>query len=335
MRNWESITKSNTLDWLLERNNPSVRYFTLLDILDYPETESDVIEARGMIMKDRSVSEILSRQDGQGYWGKPKSFYKTKYKGTVWQLMILAELEADGEDERIKNACEFVLANSQDRESGGFSIGNNTRTGSDERLGVIPCLTGNMVWSLIKFGYLKDPRVQQGINWMTTYQRFDDGIEQAPTGWPYENWEICWGKHTCHMGVVKSLKALSEIPVGRRTKEENRTIEQGAEYLLTHHIYKRSHNLKRVSKSDWLKFGFPLMYQTDALEILGILTKLGYSDNRMQEAIDLVFSKQDKQGRWKLENTYNHRFHTGIEQKDQLSKWITLHALRVLKRLDV
>jgi len=168
---------------------------------------------------------------------------------------------------------------------------------------------------------------------MTTYQRFDDGIMQAPKGWPYENWEICWGKHTCHMGVVKSLKALSEIPVGKRTKEVKNTIEQGVEYLLKHHIHKRSHNLRRVSKYDWLKFGFPLMYQTDVLEILGILTKLGYSDNRMQEAIDLVISKQDKQGRWKLENTYNHRFHTNIEQKDKVSKWVTLHALRVLKRL--
>jgi hypothetical protein len=74
------------------------------------------------------------------------------------------------------------------------------------------------------------------------------------------------------------------------------------------------------------------MYQTDVLEILGILTKLGYSDNRMQEAIDLVISKQDKNGRWKLENTHNGRFQTNIEQKDNVSKWVTLHALRVLKR---
>jgi hypothetical protein len=334
MRNWESIIKSNTLDWLLEKNNPSVRYFTLIDILDCPKTDSEVVEAKNDIMEGKLVSDILSKQEGHGYWEKPKSFYKTKYKGTVWQLIILAELEAKGEDERIKAACEFILENSQDRESGGFSIGNNRRTGSDERLGVIPCLTGNMVCSLIKFGYFKDPRVKQGINWITTYQRFDDGIRQAPKGWPYENWEICWGKHTCHMGVVKSLKALSEIPGGRRTKEVNNTIEQGVEYLLKHHIHKRSHNLRRVSKSEWLKFGFPLMYQTDVLEILGILTKLGYRDGRMQEAIDLVISKQDKKGRWKLENTYNDRFQTNIERKDKVSKWVTLHALRVLKRLD-
>lgn len=71
--------------------------------------------------------------------------------------------------------------------------------------------------------------------------------------------------------------------------------------MLIHHIHKQSHSLSRVSKPGWLRFGFPLMYQTDALEILGILTKLGYKNKRMQEALDKVISKQDNQGsgNWK------------------------------------
>ena len=52
----------------------------------------------------------------------------------------------------------------------------------------------------------------------------------------------------------------------------------------------------------------------------------------MQEAVDLVLSKQDEQGRWKLENTFNGRFQTSIEQKGANSKWVTLNALRALKR---
>jgi hypothetical protein len=102
--------------------------------------------------------------------------------------------------------------------------------------------------------------------------------------------------------------------------------------MLRHHIYKRSHDLSRVSKPSWLRFGFPLMYQTDALEILGILTKLGYKDERMQETVDLVISKQDVQGRLKLESTFNGRFQVNIERKGELSKWITLNALKALKR---
>ena len=101
--------------------------------------------------------------------------------------------------------------------------------------------------------------------------------------------------------------------------------------IFKHHIYKKSHNLAKVSKPGWLRFGFPLMYQDDALEVLGILTNLGYKDERMQEAVDLVVSKQDAEGRWKLENTYNGRFQTNIEYKGEPSKWITLNALKALK----
>ncbi len=133
------------------------------------------------------------------------------------------------------------------------------------------------------------------------------------------------------MGVVKMLKALAEIPADKRSGDVKKAIEAGAEYMLIHHVYKRSHNLKRVSKPGWKKFGFPLMYQTDVLEILGILTRLGYRDERMQEAIDLLVSKQDKQGRWKLENTFNGKFIVDIEENGKPSKWVTLNALRVLK----
>jgi hypothetical protein len=189
-----------------------------------------------------------------------------------------------------------------------------------------------MVWSLIRLGFLDDERVKRAITWITRYQRFDDGETYPPKMWPYEKAVYCFGKHSCFMGVVKSLKALSEIPAGERSEDVAETLEKGAEYMLKHHIYKRSHDLNRVSKPGWLRFGFPLMYQNDVLEILGILTKLGYRDERMQEAIDLVVSKQDKRGRWNLENTFNGRFQTNIEQKGKPSKWITLNALTVLKR---
>jgi hypothetical protein len=87
---------------------------------------------------------------------------------------------------------------------------------------------------------------------------------------------------------LKTLKAVAEIPEKQRSNAVKQTIKNGAEYFLIHHVFKSSHNLTRVPKPGWLKFGFPLMYQTDVLEILGILTKLGYNDKRMREAIDLM-----------------------------------------------
>lgn len=332
MADWRSLLNYDPTEWLLRDDNPSVRYFTLRDILGKLGDNSEVAKAREDIMAVGAVPAILTSQDKNGFWVNDRSFYKAKYKGTVWQLIVLAELGADGKDERVRKACEFILDNSQDRESGGFSQSAAVKAGGGRHGEVIPCLTGNMAFSLIRLGYLDDPRLWQGIRWMTTYQRFEDGDGEAPQVWPYDKYEMCWGRHTCHMGVVKALKALAEIPVDRRTVDVNKAIKAGVEYMLIHHIYKRSHNLDRVSKPGWRKFGFPLMYQTDVLEILGILTGLGYRDERMQEAVDLLASKQDEQGKWKLENTFNGRLQVDIEEIGKPSKWVTLNALRVLKR---
>jgi hypothetical protein len=333
MEFWKSVLHTDPTEWLLEKDNPSVRYFTLRDLLEKPNNDLGMREAKQDIMNRGVVPIILTKQKKEGYWDEPERFYNAKYKGTVWQLMILAELGADGKDDRIRKACEFILSVSQDVESGGFAYSSSVKKGGGRHSEVIPCLTGNMVWSLIRLGYLEDPRLQHGLTWITNYQRFDDGILETPKGWPYDRLKAaCLGKHTCHMGAVKTLKALAEIPEQKRSAAMTQTIEKGAEYFLLHHVFKSSHNLHHVPKTGWLKFGFPLMYQTDALEILGILTNLGYKDRRMQEAIDVVVSKQNDEGRWILENTFNGRYQVNIEQKGKPSKWITLHALRILKR---
>lgn len=331
--NCKVVLKADPTEWLLEEDNPSVRYFTLTEIQEKPLSNSEVQAAKKAIMTDGAVPKILSKMNSGGYWETPASLYTAKYKGTVWQLITLAELGADPTDDRVKAACEFILENSQHHESHGFSMAKAEKTGGGRQSGVIPCLTGNMVYSLIRLGYLGDPRVKAGIDWINRYQRFDDADgEGAPAGWPYDRLVPCFGKHSCHMGAAKALKAFAEIPPNQRDAKTEATVKAGAVYFLKHHIYKKSHDLTKVSKPGWLKFGFPLMYQTDALEILGVLAKLGYRDERMQEAVDLVVSKQDTHGRWKLENTFNGRFQVNIERKGEPSKWVTLKALTALKR---
>ena len=332
MTDWKSFLKNGTTDWLLEEENPSIRYFTLFDLLEKKEDDIEVIKAKKQIMKTGIVPKILEKQNPKGYWFEPENFYaKTKYKGTVWNLIILAEIGTDGSDKRIKNTCEFILNNSQDPERGGFAHRRSKRMGGIPGM-VIPCLTGNMVWSMIRFGYIDDPRIQKGIQWITKYQRFDDKDQNLPEDFPYKSHKSCFSKHSCHMGVVKSLKALAEIPHNKRNTEVKETINQAVEYLLIHHIYKRSHNLSKVSKPSWLQLSFPHMYQTDILEILDILLRLGVKDKRMKDAVDILKSKQDEQCRWNLERTFNDRFLVRIENKGKPSKWITLNALKVLKK---
>ncbi len=332
MDNWMTLLKADPTNWLLEENNPSVRYFTLKDILDRSDDDIEVQSAKREIMQTGFVPDILQKQREAEYLKAYPRFYTNKYKGLVWSLITLAELGAEAVPQ-IKEQCEYLLEYSQERQDGGFSQNTAVKTGGGRINEVIPCLTGNMVWSLIHFGYLDDPRLQKAIGWITRFMRFNDGAATDPQVPPYDRNEMCWGTHTCHMGVVKILKGLSAVPPEKRTKEINDTIQKASEFILIHHIYKRSHDLSRKSKPGWLKFGFPLMYQTDVLEILDILTGLGIKDSRMDDAINVVLAKQDDMGRWKLENTYsNDRLLIPMGQMDEQNKWITLRAMRVLKR---
>ena len=317
------------IDWLLEEDNPSVRYLTLTRLLGRPPSDPEAALAKRRIIETGWAARALDGlADGEGR--NPARFYLDKYAGAVWQLIILAEHAADGSDGRIRAACEDLLARSQDPESGGFSV-NQRAGGKGGRHGeVIPCLTGNMAWSLLQLGYGDDGRVRGALEWIVAYQRFDDGADEAPSGWPYHRFEVCWGRHSCHMGAVKALKALSAVPEERRTPGMKARIDEGVAYLLAHSVYRKSHDPGKTAKPGWLKFQFPLMYQTDVLEIVGILADLSVRDSRMDDALGVIRSKRTEAGTWNLEATFNGKFGEAIERKGRPSKWITYRALRVL-----
>lgn len=324
------MVTDNVVEWLLEENDPSVRFHTLTSLLKKPADDPVVIKASKNIMEFGVVPEIFENQNTDGSWGDPLRFYNDKYQGTSWSLLLLAEMAADPEDKRVKNACEFILSHSQDPGSGGFSYKQSMQTGAGIPSGVIPCLTGNMVYTLVRLGYLKDTRVQNAIDWITKYQRTDDKADEAPAEKMYERYEMCWGRHSCHMGVAKALKALNAIPPECRSSDIDRKISEIAEYFLKHHIYKKSHDLNVIAKPGWLKPGFPLMYQTDILELLEIFEDLKIRDPRLQDAINIIRSKKMPDDKWKLENSFNGKMPIRIEKKGAPSKWITMKAYKVL-----
>lgn len=317
--------------WLLETSNPSVRYFTLTKLLGKSENDLEVAETKREIMKCHEIHGLLKNQNEDGSWGEPERFYLDKYRGTVWRVLMLAELGADSSHPQVKKACEFLMNHSQEPVEFGFSVYLSEKTKAGLPSGVIPCLTGNMVYSLIKLGYLHDGRVSKAIKWIVKYQRTDDGVVESPRSDFYKRYLACWGKHSCHMGVAKALKALSAIPKEHRSREVNDKIAELSDYFLKHHIYKKSHDLTQESKPGWLNFGFPLMYQTDILELLEIFSELKIHDPRLNDAIEILISKQDLSGKWKMKNSYNGRTPVKIEEKGEASKWITLKAMLVLK----
>jgi hypothetical protein len=88
------------LEWLVEKDNPSVRYFALRDLLDCPTDDRELQTARRAIMRSAPVKKILAAQSAEGYWAQPGCGYAPKYRGTVWTLLLLTELGADGRDKR-------------------------------------------------------------------------------------------------------------------------------------------------------------------------------------------------------------------------------------------
>jgi hypothetical protein len=86
-------------------------------------------------------------------------------------------------------------------------------------------------------------------------------------------------------------------------------------------------------KPGWLRLGFPLSYNSDALEALLALAAVGEPRRPEYEAaIEKVGAAADGQMRWTLRNTHNGKMIADVETKDAPSKWLTLRALQVLDR---
>lgn len=73
-----------------------------------------------------------------------------------------------------------------------------------------------------------------------------------------------------------------------------------------------------------------MMWNTDLVEMAGIMGKLGAGDERMVEA---VLSKQGENGRWKQENQFSGRFITTVETDGRESRWVTLNVVRAFRSL--
>src|SRR5256712_4651554 len=102
--------RSNTaLDWLLEENQPSIRYLALTQLLDRPEDDGEVQIAKEMIGKTGWAADILAAQDPGGWWASGERLYQPKYTSTNWMLLVLSDLGLTKADPRIAKACDLWI----------------------------------------------------------------------------------------------------------------------------------------------------------------------------------------------------------------------------------
>jgi len=329
MSDWKSKLKADPLPWLLEpdEENPGVRYFALRDLLERSADDPELIAAQADVMRTGPVPAILQAQEPDGYWVKPGPGYSPKYRGTVWSVLFLAQLGADGRDERIHRAVDYVLSHTQ-AENGAFAC--NGRPGTS-----IHCLWGNMVRAMLDLGFWGEGRLDKAIDALARsitgdgYEWYRKGGVQAPGFVCSANYGL-----PCGWGAVRALWALNRVPVAERTSAVKAAINASINFLLSYNVAQADYPYKERINSSWFKFGYPLGYVTDVLLNLEALAEAECGDDaHLQEAVDLVLSKQDDQGRWKLEYSYKGKLWYDIEKKGKPSKWVTLRALRVLKAI--
>ena len=328
---WKETLTADPTEWLLEPGNPAVRYWALRDLEGRPCDDPLVMEARSMVPSLDPVKTILSSQSPEGYWVHEEDMYNPKYRATTHQLLLLAE-HAAPRSLMMEKAVEQVFR--FQRESGHFLIGlPKTDRGRASVVKDGCCIDGNVLFYLVHFGYLDDPRTQGLLRFIEEYYDWDNG------GWLCRAYPIDAGAVfpvNCYMGATKILKAFSVIPAGKRSSEMNRIIGLEVEKILENgvHMYIRSPDGSRREKAGWKRFGYPRFYQSDILEVLDTLTRLGVRDERMEPAVDVVRGAQQPDGRWLLKATYG-KMWVDIEEKNKPSKWVTLRALRVLKGWNV
>jgi hypothetical protein len=206
----------------------------------------------------------------------------------------------------------------------------------------VDCLQGNLCWSLLELGSA-DPRLDRAFEWMA---RTVTGEGLAPVSEKKAPLRYYAGKCgplfacgannklSCAWGGAKVMLAFSRLPLERRTPLIESAIRAGTEFLLNTDPATANYPNGYAAKpsGNWWKFGFPVFYITDILQIVEALAGLGYgSDPRLANALALVRGKQDSQGRWALEYDYTGKTWVDFGAPKQPSPWVTLRALRVLK----
>lgn len=332
---WQELLKENPTPWLLEEDSPDVRYLALRHLADLPEEAAEILAARREAHRAGSIAAILAEMTEPGYWKEPGPGYDPKYWSTVWSVITLAQLgAAPQEDERIAKACAYLLDHA-------LADGEKfTMNGAPS--GTIDCLQGDMCWALAELG-CTDPRLENAFEWMA---RTVTGEGLAPSSERQAKRRYYAGKCgpnfacgannklSCAWGAVKVMLAFSAWPREKRTALIESAIQQGVNFLFSVDPATAAYPTGYATKpsGNWWKFGFPIFYITDLLQLVEALVALGYGkDSRLENALAVIRSKQDERGRWPLEFSYAGKTWGDYGQKKQPNKWVTLRALRALK----
>lgn len=328
--NSESIRPADdakVIRWLLEGDQPAARYYTLVDLLGRREDDPEVRSARSKIARVGWANDQLRTQGSKGFWEahEPKSvrewidfLYLRPFLSTNWRALVLSDFGLDATNPRIRKIADLIFEYKLQLSS-PFNFFHEEA-----------CRVGNTARMLTRFGYADDTRVRKLYDWLLEDQR-EDGGWNCSQGTPgtLDAWE--------------PLAAFAALPTTKRSPKMEQAISRGSEFYLERELFKEDRPY-----APWLRLHYPNHYFYDILVGLDVLTHLGFGgDRRLRPALKILMEKRRHDGTWLMDRLHpdigpRTTIHPDkkkikplvIEEPGKPSKWITLKALRVLKRVE-
>ena len=305
---------TNVTDWLLD-SDPAIRWQVMRDITHEP---ADVVNVeRAKVATEGWGAVLLEKQTPDGLWAGMA--FSQERTDTFHVTELLRRLGLDPESEQAQRAIGLVREHVTWGDGAwwnppwadkGFFEGE-----------VEPCINGNVVSTGTYFGVDMSPLVERLLG-----EQLEDG------GW---NCEVENGATVSSFGttinVLEGLLAHERANGGSADMSEAR--RRAEEYMLERRLFRRK-STGEVIDPDWLKFSFPTWWHYDVLRGLDHLRNAGHdpADERLAEAISLVESKRDGDGRWLVDQVREGASHFEVEgASGSPSRWITLIALRVIE----
>lgn len=318
-------SNDSTIQWLLN-SDPSIRWQTLRDLLNAPESEWTA--ERNRIETEGWGAALLSHQDEDGQWAGgafiPKNFPHSEWKtsgqpwtATCWALQQLREFGLNPASNSAKRTVELVGKNCR------WDEGDQPYWDGE----VEECINGRTVADGAYFGVDVSPIVKRLL-----------GELQEDGGWNCEraNGSLRSSFDTT-ISVLEGLLEYEKATGG--TPETTAARKSGEEYLLKRHLFRRLTTGEPVDE-EYLQLIHPNHWRYDILRALDYFRAESLlndtpPDSRLKEAIEKVRAKQSEDGKWLLERELRGRewlrMNEGVRKP---SPWVTLRALRVLKWWD-
>jgi len=306
----------SVIGWLLD-SDPAIRWQAMRDLTDAP---SDQVSAeRARVATEGWGARLLALRRADGLWdsGTPEPEWVS-----LLALLMLRDMGLDASSEEARNAIGLVRDNATWHSRGPWH-GTPVFAGEVE-----PCINGRVVTVGAYFGQDVTGIVERLL-----------GEQMVDGGWncEQENGSTRGSFHTT-INVLEGLLEHERATGGSAAATAAR--ERGQEYLLERRMLRRLSSGELID-SAFTQFSFPTGWHYDALRGLDYLREAGVTpDARVAEAIELVRSKRDAEGRWPLENPHESEMVNARvsdlefdmdEREGRPSRWNTLRALRVLR----